>query len=460
MRLVRRRAILISVLAVFVLLVLGLSVLFAGGPTPQYDANSSGMIERDEAHNALKAYFDGDLTQEQALDVLFHYWAAQPVDQPPPVVSSQPTPTPVPTSTPLTLSIQAPTITFTRVNSENMQVNWRHNASDVTGAEIQHRSEGGAWTPWRKAGRNSSGVSSQHSLSLSLGDRVEVRVRSLTRNGPSSWTNETIALPSPHPTHTPVPTPTPTPFPAYLTMADDITCEGKEVLKGYIPEEKRFRHISPVSDVMLMAEFYNSWSGIPGHPTPTPQGYRPWHTPTPHRFSYGFVVREVSEGRDSVGLVVRATQKGQWSLELKGCHGEPDPYNPYACVRRRIGGERVLPPVSSAHTFRVIDSGHFSDDGVEFSVDEAGSNHMAFIAKGEDYRFFVNGVEIPLEIDAEDRVAIEKYASPFRYVSDGKWYGKYRPFGSAKIAISERDTTGRIVYLSTYPPWGACVPGE
>ena len=85
---------------------------------------------------------------------------------------------------------------------------------------------------------------------------------------------------------------------------------------------------------------------------------------------------------------------------------------------------------------------------------------MAFIAKGEEYRFFVNGVEIPLEIDPGDRAAIEEFTRQFHYVSDGKWYGDYRAFGSAKIAIRERDFNGHPVYLNTYPPLGACVPGE
>ncbi len=457
MRLRHRRAIITSVLAVFVLLVLGLSVLFAAGPTPRYDANDSGMIERDEAHNALRAFFDGDLTQEQALDVLFHYWAAQPVDQPPPIASNQPTPTPVPTSTPLPLSIQAPTITYTRVNTENMQVNWKHNAPNVTGYEVRYRPEGEAWTPWRKGNGNISGISSKHSLTLGVGDRVEVRVRSLTRNGASPWASETLALSSPLPTHTPVPTATPTPFPSHLTMSKGIGCEGKYLLRGYIPEEKAYRNVRIASDVMVIGEFFNTWVGVPGHPTPTPEGYRPWHTPTPLSFNYGFTVRAVSEGRDSVGLVMRATQEGHWFLELKGCRGEGR--DPYACSRsRNSSGEWATPPVYVANTFHVIDSGYFSKEGVEFFVDKLRSNHMAFIAKGDEYRFFVNGVEIPIEIDAADRAAIEEYADRFRYVSDGKWYGSYGAFGSAHITIREPDFNGHPVYRTQLPPLGACVP--
>ena len=93
-------------------------------------------------------------------------------------------------------------------------------------------------------------------------------------------------------------------------------------------------------------------------------------------------------------------------------------------------------------------------------MDESGRNHMAFIAKGEEYRFFVNGVEIPLEVDASDRAVIEEYVDRFRYVSDGKWYGYYNRFGSAKttiyIGISPID--GKPSYVVSYPPIDVCVP--
>ena len=83
---------------------------------------------------------------------------------------------------------------------------------------------------------------------------------------------------------------------------------------------------------------------------------------------------------------------------------------------------------------------------------------MAFIAKGEEYQLFVNGVEVHLEIDDVDRATIEEYVGRFRYVDSGKWHGYYRPFGSADITIRERDFNGVPVYRTGPPPIGACVP--
>ena len=457
-----RRAIIMSVLAVFVLLVLGLSVLFAAGPTPQYDTNSSGIIERDEAHNALSAYFDGDLTQEQTLDVLFHYWAAQPVDQPASAASSRPTSVSSPTPTAMSIPTLAPTMTVVRLTPDGIQVNWEHRSQDVTGYELRYRPEDGAWAT-RSGSKNVSGISfGANSLTTPItfkaGVQYEIQVRSLTRNGASPWASEFRVVPAYTPTPTPaLPTPTPLPTP-YPSSMGKIGCDGKELLSGhkvgfYYPQVKI------ASDVMLVSHFHNTWKGIPGRPTPTPEGYRPWHTPTPLSFNYGFTVREVSEGRDSVGLVVRATHEGRWFLELKGCRGPVSPDNPYGCyLSRNSSGEWVTPPAHAARTFHVIDSGNFSDDGVEFAVDSAGVNHMAFVAKGDEYRFIVNGVEVPIELDADDRAAIERYVGRFRYVSDGKWYGTYGSFGSARVAIRERDFNGGPVYLSTYPSVGACVP--
>ena len=309
MRFVRRRAILISVLAILVLFVLGLSALFAGGSTPQYDVDNSGVIERDEAYNALRAYFDGDLTQEQTLDVLFHYWADQPVDQPPAAASSQPTPTPAPTSTPLPLSIHAPTITFTRVNTENMQVNWKHNAHNVIGYEIQYRLEGREWMTWRKGtSAGVSGTSSKHSLTLSVGDRVEVQVRSLIKNGASPWTSETLVVPPPPPTHTPTPTPLPTPIPLHITLSNAYGngCVGREKL----PSHTFPRLINETaSDIRIAAMFKN----------PPAPGRRPWEAPKLPQFSYGFMVRSVPD--EGIGLLVLVSSDNMWSVALHETDG-------------------------------------------------------------------------------------------------------------------------------------------
>ncbi len=110
MRFRHRTAIIISVLAVFALGAVGASMLFAAGPTPQYDTDANGMIEGAEAYGALRAYFDGAITQEQALDVLLHYWGRQPVSQPAPAAATF-TPTPTVTNTPTPTFTPRPTVT-------------------------------------------------------------------------------------------------------------------------------------------------------------------------------------------------------------------------------------------------------------------------------------------------------------------------------------------------------------
>ena len=93
---------------------------------------------------------------------------------------------------------------------------------------------------------------------------------------------------------------------------------------------------------------------------------------------------------------------------------------------------------------------------MDFFVDRLNSNHMAFIAEGEEYRFFVNGTEVPLEVDAEDRKAIESVVGTLRYVSDGTWYGGYGSFGSANVTIRERDFNGPFLHDPATDPARLC----
>ena len=304
----------------------------------------------------------------------------------------------------------------------------------------------------------------------------EVHVRALTADGASPWAGEVLVVKAPLPTLTPTPTPyvTPTPYPS---SRGEVGCEGKQLL----PEHGHRVHNGSremVSDIMVVGYFHNRWVGVPGQSTPTPRGYKPWYTPVPLTFNYGFMIREASEGRRgktgySVALVARATQEGRWFLELRGCvncipqHFEFTNFDfgraGAASARSgyvHLGKDRYyLSSFSLGNILHVLDSGYFSEEGVPFSVHESGDNHMALIANGEEYQFFVNGVEIPLEIDAADMAAIKERVGKFRYVSDGKWYGFYNRFGSARITISEGwGINRRPSYLVTRPPLGACVP--
>ena len=456
-----RRAIVTSVLAFFVLLVLGLSVLFAGGPTPQYDTNSSGIIERDEAHNALRAYFDGDLTQEQALDVLFHYWAAQPIDQPAPAAFSEATPRPTSASTPtLTVTpLSAPTITYTMLNIENMQVNWRHNASNVTGVEIQYRLEAGVWTLWRKGNGNISGTSSKHSLNLGAGDRVEVRVRSLTRNGASLWASETLALSPPLPTHTPTPTALPTPIPLHIALSNAYGngCVGREKLPTRYLSTSIIEETA--SDIRLAAMFKNP---------PAPER-EPWEAPKLPEFQYGFMVRSVPD--QNVGLLVLVRSDKTWSVELRRRDNKRE-YEYEARDGTLYQNDRAVKTFHQAWGSTLVELG--SGNLTNFDTEPLATNHVMFEAKGDSYTMAVNGQTLSLEVDTEELREIDDYIGRFRHYDDGKWHGHYNvtyastsprwfygspnPTTGGTYAEQERTTEPRIVTVHRPYPWVACVP--
>lgn len=101
----RRRitlAILISTVAIGII---AISHLFAGGS--DYDGNRNGMIDNTEAVEGIQDYFDGDLSQEEAVDLFLCYFASVPMSgtttatsKPTPRPSSRPTTTPAPTATP------------------------------------------------------------------------------------------------------------------------------------------------------------------------------------------------------------------------------------------------------------------------------------------------------------------------------------------------------------------------
>ena len=108
----RRMTLIISVLLAIGLAVLGASMLFAAGDGRRYDTNDSGLIEAEEAYQAIQDHYSGTLTQEQTIDVLLRFWGDIPVEvgsqaaPPAPVATSTPTPLPTPTPKPVPLGIQ------------------------------------------------------------------------------------------------------------------------------------------------------------------------------------------------------------------------------------------------------------------------------------------------------------------------------------------------------------------
>ena len=73
----------ISLVAAATLFALGRS-LFADDPGTLYDLNANGMIEGYEAVWAVRGYYEGDITQEQAVDLFLRYFGTVPIATPAP----------------------------------------------------------------------------------------------------------------------------------------------------------------------------------------------------------------------------------------------------------------------------------------------------------------------------------------------------------------------------------------
>ncbi len=352
-----RRAIITAVLAALV--VVGATAVLAGGESlPQrYDTNLSGMTESNEAYQAIQDHYAGKLTQEETLDILLRFWGhipvAGPTALPAPtrvatataVASPTPTTKPTPTRTP----IQAPVVTFTRINTISIQVSWRHNAPNVTGYEARYRPEGGAWTTM---GRESSSGTSASGITrggtFSVGERYEIQVRSLTKNGPSPWASETVVVPAPAPTPTPI---TSTPSPAPVSDFDFmLSCANRS--DGSVSGEKR------VGEDLLYdmeAVFINP-------------NRDPWE--------YGFFAAQstrVRGGGRSGGFQVILNSYGYWHVRLE--------YYPLG--------------------YRTLTAGNLATHEMPFNHQSGEKNLLTFRFNRAEkrYELFVNGIEAPLDLD-------------------------------------------------------------
>ncbi len=63
---------------------------------------------------------------------------------------------------------------------------------------------------------------------------------------------------------------------------------------------------------------------------------------------------------------------------------------------------------------RRLDSGNL----VDFNSGPLETNHVMFEVKGDHYSMAVNGVDIPLDIDAEDLKIVEEHVGRYRYDDD------------------------------------------
>ena len=388
-----------------------------------YDINHNDRIEWSEAETAIWDYmWLGDITQAQAVDELLRYFTGipasvnppthRPSPQPSPTIRAHPTPvptatrtptaTPVPTPTPTpTPTLVAPTITYTMGNTSALQVNWSYPEaleSLVTGYEVRYSLLGEEYN--RTVSRTVSG----HGVNgnIPIGTEVTLQVRALSKTASSAWATEILTIPAPTPTPTPTTRPLPTPLPTPMSNAYDNGCWGREKLDPGAP-----------ADIRMAAMFRNSAS---------PER-EPWEAPQPPKFKYGFILRNVDGEHpgagDAGGLVVDVDADGRWRVEaiLGYVWTWSKPNLLTGTNWQGSRGRRVL-----------LSSGDLAEAGVSFSLEPEALNHLMFSASGHDYRFAVNGQDVPLAIDDEDLEAVNALMGKYYYYDTGQWHGRYAFF--------------------------------
>ena len=144
------------------LLIVGLLLLTAvvqADVPADYDANGNGVIEKDEAYQAVYDFLANKLSLEGALSVVAQYRADQERTAPTPTPSPSPVPTPTtawwlrwstPTPTPTAVPLQSPTITYTRINQISIQISWEGPSQEITGYEVRYQKQGGEWNTYSR----------------------------------------------------------------------------------------------------------------------------------------------------------------------------------------------------------------------------------------------------------------------------------------------------------------------
>ena len=106
-----RRGIFISLILATAMIAAGGAVLLAADSGTRYDSNHNGIIDNQEVTNAAHDYFDGSISQEDALDMLPLYLVRMPVEEYRPEAALTPTAMPNPTATPWSTPTATPSPT-------------------------------------------------------------------------------------------------------------------------------------------------------------------------------------------------------------------------------------------------------------------------------------------------------------------------------------------------------------
>ena len=358
-------------------------VYATGAFSPQdFDKNSNRHIEWSEAQDAARAYFRGEITQAEALEILLYYTGGVRVS----TTTLLPTPTPptssgnywTPTSNPAPTLFPPPERVTLELSTTRIQVNWEYDEPGVTRFEIAYKVGNRAWQTRYSFTRGSGGMSFPAD-GLTPGARVDVWVGAANADRGGQWGKTYGIVPRPRPIPTSTPEPTFTPVPTPYSNAYNLGCFHKPRLTTSQP-----------SDIRLAATFRN----------PPRLQRDPWEAPKDPIFSYGFMLREV-EGN---ALFVRVSSDAKWVLQLR-----------YKAVARSILGH------SRGRWVHTLASGTLYN----FDARPLAHNHLMFEAVGSSYRFAVNGRLLPLTIDAADRAAIEALIGEYRYYETGQWHGYY-----------------------------------
>lgn len=184
-------------------------------------------------------------------------------------------------------------------------------------------------------------------------------------------------------------------------------------------------------------------------------------------FQYGFMVRSVPD--KGMDLLVLVSSDGTFTVDFRYTLFESS----YEARHGRLYENDSLVKSfyqSWGEPAIRLDSGSLTD----FDSGPLATNHVMFEVKGNSYRMAVNGVDIPLDVDAEELAALEQHIGPYRYYDDGKWHGHYnityrstsprwfsgyaRPTTGGTYPSRERTTEPRWVTVHRPYPWVACVP--
>ena len=317
-------------------------------------------------------------------------------------------------------------------------------ASLVTGYEVQYSLLGEEYNYSASRGAHGHGVNGN----IPIGAEVALRVRAHSKTASSAWATEMLTIPAPIPTPTPTPRPSPTPSPTPMSNAYDNGCLGREKLDSDTP-----------SDIRMAAMFRNS---------PRPER-EPWEEPKAPKFEYGFILRNVDGEEpgplDSGGLIAKVDSDGFWHVAARSGYVWTDGGWQGSYQNLLIGtswwgnkGASIL-----------LSSGDLAEAGVPFDLEPEALNHLMFIASEHDYRFAVNGQDVPLAIDDEDLEAVDALMGEYYDYDTGQWYGHYNFFRIRDDMIQpntqigtytskEEAVDGTMATIHTPLPRVACAP--